>query len=138
MVNRSTRQAFGVAAFTQAILWGSDQTGQGAAVGIRPRVRFWMSHTTSFDIAPGMVVLGSGAPGFSGHAGLNIADYVGLTMHVVALRPERFDVDRSTRVAVFAGGRLASVPGTIVGVGGPAAVLVAFLIVCGSGSCFGN
>src|SRR5205807_6549338 len=85
-----------------------DQTGQGAAVGIRPRVRFWMSHTTSFDIAPGMVVLGSGAPGFSGHAGLNIADYVGLTMHVVALRPERFDVDRSTRVAVFAGGRLAS------------------------------
>src|SRR5213592_98391 len=45
MVNRGTRHAFGVAAFSQAILGGSDQTGQGAAVGIRPRLRFWMSHT---------------------------------------------------------------------------------------------
>ncbi len=138
MANRGTRHAFGVAAFSQAILGGSDQTGQGAAVGIRPRLRFWMSHTTSVDIAPGMVILGSGAPGFSGHAGVNFADYAGLTMHVVALRPEPYDVDRSTRVAVFAGGRLASLPGTVVGVGGPAAVLAAFLIVCGSGDCFGN
>ncbi|PYO40682.1 MAG: hypothetical protein DMD33_16995 [Gemmatimonadetes bacterium] len=138
MVNRGTRHAFGVAAFSQAILWGTDQTGQGAAVGIRPRLRFWTSQTTSIDIAPGIVVAGSGAPGFSGHAGLNFADYAGLTMHVVALRPEQFDVDRSTRVAVFAGGRLASVPGTILGVGGPLAVGAAFLIACGSGSCFGN
>jgi hypothetical protein len=136
MVNRGTRHAFGVAAFSQAILWGSDQNG--AAVGVRPRLRFWMGHTTSIDIAPGIVVAGSGAPGFSGHAGLSFADYAGLTMHVVALRPDQFDVDRSTRVAVFAGGRLASVPGTVVGVGGPAAVLVGFLIVCGSGNCVGN
>ena len=138
MANRGTRHAFGVAAFSQAILGGTDQTGQGAAVGIRPRLRFWTSQTISIDIAPGMVVAGSGAPGFSGHAGVSFADYAGLTMHVVALRPERFDVDRSTRVAVFAGGRLASVPGTVVGVGGPALVLAAFLIVCGSGDCFGN
>ncbi len=138
MVNRGTRHAFGVAAFSQAILGGTDQTGQGAAVGIRPRLRFWMSQTTSIDIAPGIVVAGSGAPGFSGHAGLSFADYAGLTMHVVALRPDQFDVDRSMRVAVFAGGRLASAPGTIVGVGGPVAVLAAFLIACGSGSCFDN
>ena len=104
----------------------------------RPRLRFWTSQTISIDIAPGIIVAGSGAPGFSGHAGVSFADYAGLTMHVVALRPEQFDVDRSTRVAVFAGGRLASVPGTVVGVGGPAAVLAAFLIVCGSGDCFGN
>ena len=136
MVNHGTRHAFGVAAFSQAILWGTDQTGQGAAVGIRPRVRFWTGRATSVDIAPGVVILGSGAPGFSGHAGFNLADYAGLSMHVVALRPERFDVDQSTRVAVFAGGRLASAPGTIVGVGGPLAVLAAFLIVCSSGSCF--
>src|SRR2546426_6589373 len=97
-----------------------------------------MGHTTSFDIAPGIVVQGSGAPGSSGHAALNFADYAGLTMHLVALRPDQFDVDQSMRVAVFAGGRLASAPGTIVGVGGPAAVLAAFLIVCGSGSCFSN
>ena len=138
MVNRGTRHALGVAAFSQAILWGSDQVGEGAAVGVRPRLRLWTSNTTSIDIAPGIVVAGSGAPGFSGHAGLNFADYAGLTMHVVALRPDQFDVDRGTRVAVFAGGRLASVPGTIVGVGGPLAVGAAFLMVCGSGSCFGN
>jgi hypothetical protein len=59
-------------------------------------------------------------------------------MHVVALHPDRFDVNRSVRVAVFAGGRLASAPGTIVGIGAPAAVGAAFLIVCGSGRCFGN
>src|SRR5690349_16255198 len=119
MVNHGTRHAFGVAAFGQAILWGSGQTGQGAAAGLRPRLRFWTGGTTSVDIAPGVVILGSGAPGFSGHAGVSFADYAGLTMHVLALRPDPSDVDRSTRVAVFAGGRLASVPGTIVGVGGP-------------------
>jgi len=67
---------------------------------------------------------------------VNFADYAGLTMHVVALRPDQYNVDRSTRVSVFTGGRLGSVPGTIVGVGGPAVALVAFLIVCGSGNCF--
>jgi len=66
MVNRGTRHAFGVAAFSQAILWGSGQTGGGAVVGIRPRVRFWMGHTTSLDIAPGIVVLGSGARASAG------------------------------------------------------------------------
>jgi hypothetical protein len=138
MVNRGTRHALGVAAFSQAVLWGSGQVGDGAAVGIRPRVRFWTSNTTSIDIAPGIVVAGSGAPGFSGHAGLNLADYAGLTMHVVALRPDQFDVDQSTRVAVFAGGRLASAPGTIVGIGGPLAVAAALLIACSSSNCFGN
>jgi hypothetical protein len=136
MANRGTRHAFGVAAFSQAILGGSDS--EGAAVGIRPRLRFWMSHTTSIDIAPGVLVVGSGAPGFSGHAGVNFADYAGLTMHVVAQRSDQFDVNRSTRVAIFAGGRLASVPGTVVGVGGPAAVLAALLIVCAAGDCIGN
>ena len=136
MVNRGTRRAFGVAAFSQAILGGSDEPGAGAAFGIRPRLRFWMSHTTSIDIAPGLVVAGAGAPGFSGHAGLSFADYAGLTLHVVALRPDQFDVNR--RVAVFAGARLASAPGTILGVGGPAALGAIFLIACGSGNCFGN
>jgi hypothetical protein len=136
MANRGARHAFGVAAFSQAILGGSDS--EGAAVGIRPRLRFWMSHTTSIDIAPGVLVVGSGAPGFSGHAGVNFADYAGLTMHVVAQRSDQFDVNRSTRVAIFAGGRLASVPGTVVGVGGPAAVLAALLIVCAAGDCIGN
>jgi hypothetical protein len=138
MVNHGTRHAFGVAAFSQAILWGSGQAGDGAAVGIRPRLRFWTSNTTSIDIAPGLVIAGSGAPGFSGHAGLSFADYAGLTMHVVALRPDQFDVDRSTRVAVFAGGRLGSAPGTIVGVGGPVVLVAAVLIACSSGNCFGN
>ena len=138
MVNRGTRHAIGVAAFGQAILWGNDQTGQGAGVGIRPRLRVWMGHTTSVDIAPGIVVQGSGAPGFSGHAALNFADYAGVTMHVVALRPDQYNADQRTRVTVFTGGRLGSVPGTIMGVGGPAVVLVAFLIVCGSGGCLDN
>src|SRR5207237_7739766 len=88
MANRGTRHAFGVAAFSQAILGGSDQTGQGAAVGIRPRLRFWMSHTASVDIAPGMVILGSGSPGFSGHAGLTFADSAGLTVPASARRRE--------------------------------------------------
>jgi len=77
MVNRGTRHAVGVAAFGQAILWGNDQTGQGAGVGIRPRLRVWMGHTTSVDIAPGIVVQGSGAPGFSGHARLGTRNHHG-------------------------------------------------------------
>jgi len=136
MVNGGRRHAFGVAAFGQAALWGSSDFAAG---GIRPRVRLWTSDVISFDIAPGIVVLSSGGtPSFSGQAALNFADYAGLTMHVVTLRPSQYDVDRSTRVTVFTGGRLGSVPGTILGVGGPAVVLIAFLIVCSSGSCFGD
>jgi hypothetical protein len=129
MLNRGTSRAIGIAAFAQV--------GDGVdAVGIRPRLRFWLSPTTSLDLAPGIVVQAAGpAPGFSGHIGIGSRDIAAVTAHLVALRPNSYDDDRSTRTAVFLGGRLGSVPGTIVGVGGPVVVIIAFLIACGSGSC---
>ena len=129
MHNHGSRRALGIAAFGQA---GGDM----AAAGIRPRLRLWMNPTMSLDIAPGIALASSGgAPGFSGHVGLNLGDYAAATVHVVALRPRAYDTNRSTRTAVFVGGRLGSVPGTIAGVGGPLALVVAFLIACGSGGC---
>lgn len=131
MVNRGSSRAFGIAAFGQA--------GDGmVAAGIRPRVRFWMNPTMSLDVAPGVAVYASdgGGPGFSGHVGLNFGDYGAATVHVVALRPRTYDTNRSMRTAVFAGGRLGSVPGTVVGVGGPVVVLAILLIACSSGGCY--
>ena len=130
MVNRGSSRAFGIAAFGQA-------GGAMAAVGIRPRVRFWLNPSMSLDVAPGLAVYSSdgGAPGFSGHVGLNFGDYAAATVHVVALRPRTFDTSRSMRTAVFAGGRFGSVPGTVTGVGGPLVVLAIFVIACSSGAC---
>lgn len=130
MHNHGMRRAFGIAAFGQA--------GDGmAAVGIRPRMRLWMNSAMSLDVAPGIALYGSdgGAPGFSGHVGLNFGDYAAATVHVVALRPRTFDTNRSMRTAVFAGGRFGSVPGTVAGVGGPLVFLAALVIACGSGAC---
>ena len=127
MHNHGTRSALGIAAFGQA-------GGDLPAAGIRPRLRLWMNPTVSLDVAPGIALVG-GAPGFSGHVGLNLGDYAAATVHVVALRPRTYDTNRSTRTAVFVGGRLGSVPGTVVGVGGPVALVIAFLIACGSGGC---
>jgi hypothetical protein len=130
MVNHGTRGAFGMAAFAQV----GDGVG---AVGIRPRLRYWITPTTSLDLAPGVVLHGSGrSPGFSGHIGLNFGDYAAVTAHVVALRPEPYDIDQRTRTFVFAGGRLGSVPGTIVGITAPIVLLIALVIACSSGGCF--
>lgn len=129
MHNHGTRRAFGLAAFGQA---GGDM----AAGGIRPRLRLWMNPTVSLDVAPGIVLFGSGgAPGFSGHVGLNLGDYAAATVHVVALRPRTYDTNRSMRTAVFVGGRFGSVPGTVAGVGGPLVLLAALVIACHSGAC---
>ena len=129
MHNHGTRRALGIAAFGQA---GGDM----AAAGIRPRLRLWMNSTMSLDIAPGIALIGSGgAPGFSGHVGLNLGDYAAATVHVVALRPRTYDTNRSMRTAVFVGGRFGSVPGTVAGVGGPLVLLAALVIACHSGAC---
>lgn len=120
MVNRGTSHALGVGVFLQGRLWeGNFSDPQYAimqytpprhefAFGIRPRLRLWMNPTISFDLAPGIILFGSGAGvGFGGHVGLNFGDYIAVTAHVVA-RPH-------TRPGVFVGGRMGSAFGAIFG-----------------------
>lgn len=145
MKNRGTRNALGAALFVE----GSDE---GGAWGLRPRYRRWLNPKTTLDLAPGIAIGGDRnlTPGFSGHVALNFADYFALTSTIRVARryeyvpatlspagyPLSYTEVPSIRAAWFGGARLGALPGTIVGVAIPTAVIVTFLIVCGRGACF--
>lgn len=83
MMNRGKGLAFGVAGFLESNL----ETHDGG-IGIRPRLRWWLTPEISVDVAPGVVHHSryfDEGPGstFSGHVGLNFGDYAALTAHVV-------------------------------------------------------
>lgn len=124
MVNRGTTHALGVGVFLQGFFWVvvGDQyfpyprytttRGEGGS-GIRPRLRLWMSPAISVDLAPGIILFGSGAgAGFSGHVGLNLGDYAALTAHIVS-RPHAYAP--SAQNGVLVGARVGSALGAIVG-----------------------
>lgn len=107
MMNRGKRLAFGVASFLES----NSETHDGG-IGIRPRLRWWITPDISVDVAPGIVhrsrYFDEGSHSdFSGHVGLNFGDYTALTAHVVA-RHGGGGPD------VFVGGRAGSAFGAIV------------------------
>ena len=112
MMNRGKRLAFGVAGFFQGI----GGAGEGG-IGIRPRLRWWMSPDISVDVAPGIVWHGSGTrPGFSGHAALNVGDVFALTAHVVERVPSLpyYEYEGETRGGVFLGVRAGYAVGALI------------------------
>ena len=131
MANRGTRHAFGAALFAQA-------RDEVLAAGIRPRVRVWLTGSTSVDLAPGLVLTGSSpGPGFSGFASVNFADLAAVSTELMLLRPRPVDLGQGTRVSLFVGGRLGSGLGATA-IAGTGALILAFLISCGSSGCFSD
>jgi hypothetical protein len=121
MVNRGTRVALGAGVFVQdrhsaehlaesmTYTTGGNETG----IGIRPRLRWWMSRDISVDIAPGIILFGSGASvGFSGHVDLNVQDIAAVTAHIVSRPQARVP---GVQTDVFVGGRVGSTLAAIVG-----------------------
>jgi hypothetical protein len=131
MVNRGTKVALGAGVFVQdrhsaehfaesmTYIIGGNETG----IGIRPRLRWWMSPDISVDVAPGIILFGSGAgAGFSGHVDVNIQDIAAVTAHVVSRPQARAP---GVQTDVFVGGRVGSTLAVIVG--GALLVLIAVL-----------
>ena len=107
MMNRGKRLAFGVAGFVE-----SNSEIHDGGIGIRPRLRWWITPDISVDVAPGIMhrsrYFDEGPrSNFSGHVGLNFGDYAALTAHVVARRD-------GGGPDVFVGGRVGSALGAIV------------------------
>jgi hypothetical protein len=128
MVNRGTRSALGIGAFVQdrhsvehfaesmSYIIGGNETG----IGIRPRLRWWMSRDISVDVAPGIILFGSGAgAGFSGHVDQDVA---AVTAHIVSRPQARAP---GVQTDIFVGGRVGSTLAAIVG--GALLVLLAVL-----------
>ena len=131
MVNRGTRGAVGIGVFFQDRVWTEEGpfgfTRNEMGVGIRPRFRLWMTPDISVDLAPGIILFGSGAGvGFSGHVDLNIQDIAALTAHVVS-RPHAYGFP-SEQHGVFIGGRVGSKLGAIIG-----GLTLAYLAVLATG-----
>ncbi len=124
--NRNTRLAWGAGVFAN---YGDRADGWG----IRPRVRRWLSETTTLDVSAGVVrhVHIGGDWGFAGQAALGVGDWVALSLQTTTLRLVNA---QRTGVAWYGGVRLGSYPGVAAGVvAGVVGIL--FAIACGGGAC---
>jgi len=102
MVNRDEHSAIGATLFLCI-----DQDYDEPRIGLKTRYRRWLNPKTSLDIAPGILLSGwkkkFSFPSFTGHVGLNLADWFALSAQVEAIRWKRsgYDVSRVNGVTKF-------------------------------------
>ena len=129
--NTGTRSAFGATA--------RFAIGAGDRLILSPRLRRWMGHNLTLDLAPGVIVWDdrvtglstARAPGFSGQVTLGYGDFVALAAGVEIAHFDRAQPlgVSGTSVVPFVGVRLGSYPGTIAGTVGAALIgLVAVIL----------
>lgn len=111
MRNVNKRMALGLSLFAGVDL-------SYGRLGVKPRYRLWLSSDVSLDVSAGLFVFGDheqfavSNPGFTGHVGLNFADWFQPMLQVDVVRLGSFGTD----VAWYAGarvGRYAAVAGTV-------------------------
>ena len=131
MKNTGSRSAFGGSA--------RFAVGAGDRLILSPRLRRWMSHGLTLDVAPGVIVWDdrvtglsqAQAPGFSGQVTLGYQDLIGVAAGIEIAHFERSGVGglSGTSAVPFVGARLGSYPGTIAGTAGAALIgLVAMIL----------
>jgi hypothetical protein len=131
MKNTGSRAAFGATA--------RFAVGAGDRLILSPRLRRWMSHGLTLDVAPGVIVWDdrttglstAQAPGFSGQVTLGYQDLVGVAAGIEIAHFAREGVGgvSGTSAVPFVGARLGSYPGTIAGTVGAALIgLVAVIL----------
>src|SRR5712691_2116678 len=99
MKNLGERSALGATVFVNTSDFGSGP-------GVRLRLRRWLNHGISLDVAPGLMLSGSAARRFSGEAALELHGLFAATLQA--------EGDH-----LFVGGRLGALPGLITGVAAP-------------------
>jgi hypothetical protein len=124
--NTGTRTAFGATA--------RFAVGAGDRLILSPRVRRWLGHHLSLDVAPGVIIWDdrttglstAQAPGFSGQITLGYRDWVGVAAGIEIAHFARSGVGgvSGTSAVPFVGARLGSYPGTIAGTAGAALIAV--------------
>ena len=125
MRNIDARTALGVTLYLSA--FASD------GFGVKPRLRRWLSPRTALDVSPGIFyAAGNRRPGFTGHVGLSLGDWLSLTVQAQTVQA---DFGGGGKLGWFAGGKLGALPGTVSGVGFPLVALLAFVIACRGGAC---
>jgi len=119
----------GSSALGATLFLGADD--DGARFGLKTRYRRWLNRTTSLDLSPGILLLGSNNqfepsfPGFTGHAGLNFGDWFALIIQVEAIYLDTVGTD----VGWYGGFKLGSYPGLIGGVASFILVIIAYSTV---------
>jgi hypothetical protein len=145
MHNLDAHTAFGAGVFAHV-------SDEGGALGLRARYRRWLGGRTSFDVAPGVILVldNSRIPAFSGLAAINFADNIALTSTFVVAKhteyipagtdsqgfPLPYVPAERVRSSLFVGGKLGRVPGIAAAVGFPVAVIAYVIAVCSGGRCF--
>ena len=116
---------------------------EGIAFGIRPRVRYWLSPTSSLDLAPGLLVAGvAGPPRFTADLALMRRDQFGVTLQSFVMSSTTYYPDgrftTGNRVVVYGGLKLGSNWGRLAAAADGLAILAAFaayFIACGGNNC---
>jgi len=136
MKNLSKRHAVGLTGYALA-------GGDISRLGIRPRYRRWLSHNSSVDISPGILVSGEDpafdydAPGFVFGASLNEGDLVALTLETEYARyreygdpPNVSQYQSRSDWTIRGGAKL----GSALGLAGTAALFALFIYVASTGA----
>jgi hypothetical protein len=94
-------------------------------LGVKPRLRRWLSPWMSWEVAPGVLLVGldhgtafiPNYPAFSGHVALNFGDFVAVSaqLEVLPLQERSIVNPQGTEVTGFIGVRFGSYPGVTVG-----------------------
>lgn len=109
---------------------GDQITGNtGVLVGLKPRLRRWLSPALSLDggAGPAIVLYGDSNQGrlaLTGHIGITLGDFVGVSTEVLLGPTPGFPKSGPTKAGLYLGGKLGSYPGVISGVAVPALALL--------------
>lgn len=130
MKNVSPKWAVGATSYFSA-------DDDGSRLALKPRVRRWLSPTLSFDMSAGPIVktfnsLNDDAPGLTLGVALMKRDLVGITLtyeqipftQTDRLPSDEFVYTKGTERVMYAGLRLGSQPGTVVGVAIPVGLII--------------
>lgn len=133
MTNLNQRSALGSTLF----LGTSDVDGT-PRMGLKPRLRYWLNSTISLDFSPGILLSGERIepPGFTGHIGLNIGDWVALTSHLEVAQTHltaiwhgmvEEEVPAETEITWYGGVKFGSYPALVTGVVVPIVTIIIVL-----------
>src|SRR5690242_6625913 len=109
----------------------NDGAGDVGGVGVKPRIRRWLGPGIALDVSPGILLAGGGSPGFTGHVGLTVRDWLALTMQAQTVQPTN---SGGRALAWFGGARLGALPGAI---GAGAMLLLGTLLAVGCATSHG-
>lgn len=110
------------------------------AMGVKPRLRYWINRDVGLDISPGLLLTDSEesdkTPSFTGSVSLSYKDLIALTTSFEVIRRDIYTYNfpqpplahRSNLTSWYLGAKAESLPGIVTGVIGGAVLAISYIV----------